>query len=142
MARKLVMADAGYEPRTTSRPLLWGRESYDEADGTRSFREKIDLLAPHGLSGTARRSKRGVPTLQGAHGKLAVGNALGLELAAFQGRRPQDRDQSTHPRSPDRLDNRVGARFPEVLGAAHLLFQLSIHPQSGFINVGSTRSPA
>ena len=49
----------------------------------RSFREKIDLLAPDGLSGTASRSRRGVPALQGAHGKLAVGNALGLELAAF-----------------------------------------------------------
>lgn len=45
--------------------------------------EKIDLLAPHGLSGTASRSKRGVPVLQPAHGKLAVGNALGLELAVF-----------------------------------------------------------
>lgn len=78
-----LLADAGYEHRTTARPGLWGRESYDEPDGTRSFREKIDLLAPHGLSGTASRSKRGVPALQPAHGKLAVGNALGLELAAF-----------------------------------------------------------
>lgn len=78
-----LLAEAGYEHRTTARPGLWGRKSYDEADGTRSFREKIDLLAPHGLSGTASRSKRGVPALQSAHGKLAVGNVLGLELAAF-----------------------------------------------------------
>jgi hypothetical protein len=78
-----LLADAGYEHRTTARPGLWGREPYDEQDGTRSFREKVDLLAPHGLSGTASRSKRGVPALQPAHGKLAVGNALGLELAAF-----------------------------------------------------------
>lgn len=78
-----LLADAGYEHRTTARPGLWGRTPYEEADGTRSFREKIDLLAPHGLSGTASRSKRGVPALQHAHGKLAVGNALGLELAAF-----------------------------------------------------------
>ncbi len=78
-----LLAEAGYEHRTTARPGLWGRESYDEADGTRSFREKIDLLAPHGLSGTASRTKRGVPALQSAHGKLAVGNALGLEMAAF-----------------------------------------------------------
>jgi hypothetical protein len=78
-----LLAEAGYEHRTTARPGLWGRAPYDEADGTRSFREKIDLLAPHGLSGTASRSKRGVPALQPAHGKLAVGNALGLELAAF-----------------------------------------------------------
>lgn len=78
-----LLADAGYEHRTTARPGLWGREPYDEVDGTRSFRERIDLLAPHGLSGTASRSKRGVPALQSAHGKLAVGNALGLELAAF-----------------------------------------------------------
>jgi hypothetical protein len=78
-----LLADAGYEHRTTARPGLWGREPYDEPDGTRSFREKIDLLAPHGLSGTASRSKRGVPALQPAHGKLAVGNALSLELAVF-----------------------------------------------------------
>jgi len=78
-----LLTEAGYEHRTTARPGLWGREPYDEADGTRSFREKIDLLAPHGLSGTASRSKRSVPALQLAHGKLAVGNALGLELAAF-----------------------------------------------------------
>lgn len=78
-----LLADAGYEHRTTARPGLWGRKPYDESDGTRSFREKIDLLAPHGLSGTVSRSKRGVPALQPAHGKLAVGNALGLELAAF-----------------------------------------------------------
>lgn len=78
-----LLAEAGYEHRTTARPGLWGRESFEESGGTRSYREKIDLLAPHGLSGTASRTKRGVPALQGAHGKLAVGNALGLELAAF-----------------------------------------------------------
>ena len=78
-----LLADAGYEHRTAARPGLWGREAYEESDGTRSFREKIDLLAPHGLSGTASRTKRGVPALQPAHGKLAVGNAIGLELAAF-----------------------------------------------------------
>lgn len=78
-----LLADAGYERRTTARPGLWGREPYEEPDGTRSFREKIDLLAPHALSGTTSRTKRGVPALQAVHGKLAVGNALGLELAAF-----------------------------------------------------------
>jgi len=78
-----LLAEGDYEHRTTARPGLWGREPYDEADGTRSFREKIDLLAPHGLSGAASRSRRGVPALQRAHGKLSVGNALGLELAAF-----------------------------------------------------------
>ena len=78
-----LLADAGYENRTIARPGLWGRTAYDEVDGKRSYREKIDLLAPHGLSGTASRNKRGVPALQPAHGKLAVGNALGLELAAF-----------------------------------------------------------
>ena len=57
----------------------------EEADGTRSFRERIDLLAPHGLSGAASRGERRGPALQPAHGKLAVGNALGLELAAFNG---------------------------------------------------------
>ena len=84
-----LLAEAGYEYRTTARPGLWGREPYEgpmargRSARRRSFREKIDLLAPHGLSGTASRSRRGVPALQGAHGKLAVGNALGLELAAF-----------------------------------------------------------
>lgn len=78
-----LLAEAGYEHRTTARPGLWGREPYDEADGTRSYRQKIDLLAPHGLSGAASRSKRGVPALRPALGKLAVGNAIGLELAAF-----------------------------------------------------------
>lgn len=78
-----LLEGAGYEYRTTARPGLWDREPYDEPDGTRTFREKIDLLAPHGLSGTASRTKRGVPALRTAHGKLAVGNALGLELAAF-----------------------------------------------------------
>lgn len=78
-----LLMEAGYEHRTTARPGLWGRNPYEEPDGTQSFREKIDLLAPFGLSGTASRSKRGVPALQPAHGKLAVGNALGLELAAF-----------------------------------------------------------
>jgi hypothetical protein len=80
---EVLLAEAGYEHRTTARPGLWGRGPYLEPDGTRSFREKIDLLAPHGLSGTASRTKRGVPALQRAHGKLAVGNALGLELAVF-----------------------------------------------------------
>ncbi|HMS75432.1 hypothetical protein [Gordonia sp. (in: high G+C Gram-positive bacteria)] len=78
-----LLAQAGYEHRTTARPGLWGRERYDEADGRRGFREKIDLLAPHGLSGASSRTRRGVPTLQPAHGKLAVGNAVGLELASF-----------------------------------------------------------
>lgn len=78
-----VLIEAGYVHRTTARPGLWSRESFAEADGRRSYREKIDLLAPHGLSGTVSRNRRGVPLLQGSHGKLAVGNVLGLELAAF-----------------------------------------------------------
>lgn len=78
-----LLTDAGYEHRSTARPGLWGREPYEEFDGSQSFREKIDLLAPHGLSGTTSRTRRGVPVLQPAHGKLAVGNVLGLELCAF-----------------------------------------------------------
>lgn len=50
-----LLANAGYEQRTTARPGLWGREPYDESDGTRSFREKIDLLAPQ------RPFRRGQP---------------------------------------------------------------------------------
>lgn len=78
-----ILAEAGYEHRTTARPGLWGREPYASSDGARLFREKVDLLAPQGLSGTASRNRRGAPALQSAHGKLSVGNALGLELAAF-----------------------------------------------------------
>ena len=78
-----LLTAAGYEHRTTARPGLWGREPHVEADGARSFREKIDLLAPHGLAGTSSRTRRGVPALRSAHGKLSVGNAVGLELAAF-----------------------------------------------------------
>lgn len=80
---EVLLRDAGYEHRTTARPGLWGRMPYDDADGTRSYREKIDLLAPHGLSGAVSPSRRGVPVMRSAHGKLAVGNAVGLELAAF-----------------------------------------------------------
>lgn len=78
-----LLVDAGYEHRTTARPGLWGRTPYVDRLGEQQFREKIDLLAPHGLSGTSSRSKRGVPALRAHHGELAVGNALGLELAAF-----------------------------------------------------------
>lgn len=78
-----LLTAAGYQHRTTARPGLWGRNAYDEHDGAPSFREKIDLIAPHGLSGTGSRTRRSVPVLQRAHGKLAVGKAVGLELAAF-----------------------------------------------------------
>lgn len=78
-----LLIAAGYEHRTTARPGLWGRGSYQDRLGNVRFREKIDLLAAHALSGATSRSKRGVPVLQSNHGKLAVGNALGLELAAF-----------------------------------------------------------
>lgn len=78
-----LLAEAGYQHRTTARPGLWGRTPYVDHLGEQQFREKIDLLAPHGLSGTSSRIKRGVPALRAHHGRLAVGNALGLELAAF-----------------------------------------------------------
>jgi len=78
-----LLVEAGYEHRTTARPGLWGRAPYQDRLGNATFREKIDLLAPHGLSGTTSRSKRSVPALQARHGKLAVGNAPGLELAVF-----------------------------------------------------------
>lgn len=78
-----LLADAGYEHRTMARPGLWGRGRYEARDGSQSFREKIDLLAPHAFSGAVSRKRRGVPVLQPAHGKLTVGNALGLELASL-----------------------------------------------------------
>lgn len=79
----VLTAHADSLTRTTARPGLWGRTPYVDRLGEQQFREKIDLLAPHGLSGTTSRTKRGVPALRAHHGKLAVGNALGLELAAF-----------------------------------------------------------
>jgi len=78
-----LLVEAGYEHRTTARPGLWGRGPHQDRHGNATFREKVDLLAPHGLYGTTSRSKRSVPALQARHGKLAVGNALGLELAVF-----------------------------------------------------------
>ncbi len=78
-----LLVASGYENRTTARPGLWGRVPFEEFDGARSYREKIDLLAPHGLSGATSRTRRGVPALQASHGKLAVGNVLGLELAVL-----------------------------------------------------------
>lgn len=78
-----LLVEAGYEHRTTARPGLWGRGPHQDRLGNATFREKVDLLAPHGLYGTTSRSKRSVPALQARHGKLAVGNALGLELAVF-----------------------------------------------------------
>ncbi len=78
-----LLVAASYEHRTTARPGLWGRGPYEDRVGNAQFREKIDLLAPHGLSGTTSRSRRSVPALQSHHGRLTVGNALGLELAAF-----------------------------------------------------------
>ncbi|WP_264030340.1 hypothetical protein [Cellulosimicrobium sp. SH8] len=84
-----LLADAGYEHRTTARPGLWGRRPFVDRLGRTGYREKIDLLAPHGLSGTMSRTRRSVPALAPTHGKLAVGNVVGIELAAF--------NQSTMP---------------------------------------------
>lgn len=78
-----LLTEAGYEHRTIARPGLWGRHPFVDRLGNTSYREKVDLLAPHGLSGTSSRTRRSVPALQPAHGKLAVGNAVGIELAAF-----------------------------------------------------------
>ena len=78
-----LLTDAGYEHRTTARPGLWGRGRHIDLLGRVAYREKIDLLAPRGLSGTTSPTRRSVPALLHAHGKLTVGNAVGLELAAF-----------------------------------------------------------
>lgn len=78
-----ILLEAGYEHRTTARPGLWGRGNYVDRLGEQQFHEKVDLLAAHGLSGTSSGTRRSVPALQTHHGKLAVGNALGLELSAF-----------------------------------------------------------
>lgn len=78
-----LLTAAGYEHRTTARPGLWGRGPYTDRLGAVQFHEKIDLLAPHALAGTSSRTVRGVPALRERHGKLSVGNAVGIELAAF-----------------------------------------------------------
>jgi hypothetical protein len=42
-----LLADAGYEHRTTARPGLWGRQPYDEPGGARSFRTASLRSAMH-----------------------------------------------------------------------------------------------
>ncbi len=73
-----LLVEAGYEHRTTARPGLWGRGPYQDRLGNATFQEKIDLLAPHGLSGTTSRSKRSVPALQSrparVEGKCLIGD--------------------------------------------------------------------
>lgn len=78
-----LLTGAGYEHRTDARPGLWGRTAYVDGNGVRQFREKIDLLTGRELSGAVGRQRRGVPLLQGKHGRLTVGNARGLELSAL-----------------------------------------------------------
>ncbi len=78
-----ILIESGYEHRTVARPGLWGRGTYVNRLGEQQFREKIDLLAARGLSGTSSKTRRGVPTLRARHGNLSVGNVLGLELSAF-----------------------------------------------------------
>lgn len=78
----LMIAD-GWVHRTPHRPGLWGRTPYQDGAGTTQYREKIDLSAARSLSGSASKSKRGVPALAADHGKHSVNNADGLELAAY-----------------------------------------------------------
>ena len=73
MACSFHTPTGGFEIRCRAGPrtrITWGE---------RQYREKIELLAPRGVSGTTSRTKRGAPALQSHLGKLAVGNALELE---------------------------------------------------------------
>jgi hypothetical protein len=106
-----LLSAAEYEHRTTARPGLWGRGRYVDRLGAVQFHEKIDLLAPHALAGTVSRTVRGVPALRARHGKLSVGSAVGIELAAF------NRSRMTLPDLADpRLSTEINvAEVPALL---------------------------
>ena len=78
-----LLRRAGYQPRTPHRPGLWGkgvfRNRFDQPD----WKEKIDLMAPRGFSGTTSATRRSVPATASNHGRETVGNASGLELSVL-----------------------------------------------------------
>ena len=76
-----LMSAAGFEPRTDSRPGLWGRGRLEADNGKVTWNEQIDLITGEGLSGNTRAGKRSVPALS-AHGR-GVGSTPGIELTAF-----------------------------------------------------------
>lgn len=78
-----VLRGAGYVPRTPHRPGLWGRGEYLNRLGRPDWREKIDLMAPRGFSGTTSATRRSVPATSSQHGPETVGNTAGLELTVF-----------------------------------------------------------
>jgi hypothetical protein len=75
-----ALRSAGFEPRDSSRPGLWGRGRRD-ASGLVSWDEQIDFLCPGSLTGNVGRSRRSVTVLKTTHGTAAVGVADGIELA-------------------------------------------------------------
>lgn len=78
-----VLRQAGYVPRTPHRPGLWGRGEFQNRFDKPDWREKIDLMAPWGLSGATSTTRRSVPATSSQHGAETVGNTTGLELAVF-----------------------------------------------------------
>ncbi len=118
-----LLADAGYEHRTTARPGLWGRTAYDEVDGTRSFREKIDLLAPPRLPGLYRYDfgldETGVCTLY-------IGESV--ELA----RRASNYRNAKTDRSRQRTSRRIHKEIVEHLQAGGCIdFAIATRVQLG-----------
>jgi hypothetical protein len=77
----VLMSAAGFEPRTDSRPGLWGRGRIEADNGKVTWNEQIDLITGEGLSGNTRAGKRSVSALS-AHGR-GVGSTPGIELTAF-----------------------------------------------------------
>ena len=74
---------AGFEPRSTSRPGLWGRQSYtNPVTGQKAWAEMLDLDCPLAFSGATSPKRRSVPALS-SHGRQATGAAVGLELAVI-----------------------------------------------------------
>lgn len=78
-----LLRAAGYCPRTPHRPGLWGRGEFRNRFGNPDWREKIDLMAPRGFSGTTSKTKRSVPAIASQHGAGTVGNTTGLELSVL-----------------------------------------------------------
>jgi hypothetical protein len=77
-----ALTQAGFVPRSDSRPGLWGRSPYTSPTGRTAFAERIDLDVPAALSGNESPRRRSVAaTLR--HGRGAATVARGLELAVY-----------------------------------------------------------
>ena len=78
-----LLRRAGYKPRTAHRPGLWGKGEFRNRFDQPDWKEKIDLMAPRGFSGTTSITRRSVPATASNHGRETVGNTSGLELSVL-----------------------------------------------------------